>query len=90
MYVPAGRYTSGPIELFSNMILDIDAGATIEFPVASLPCTKGRYLGVEAVTPMPLIGGHDVENVTSRGAASLPRPTTKPGAKPIRAPMKST
>ena len=29
------------------MTLDIDAGATIEFPVAPLPFTKSRYLGVE-------------------------------------------
>src|SRR5204863_3137727 len=54
IYVPAGKYTSGPIELFSNMTLHVDAGATIEFPVAPLPFTKGRYLGVEALVPMPL------------------------------------
>jgi polygalacturonase len=56
VYVPAGKYTSGPIELSSNMNLDIDAGTTIEFPVASLPFTKSRYLGVETLAPMPLIG----------------------------------
>lgn len=71
IYVPAGKYTSGPIELFSNMTLDIDAGATIEFPVAPLPFTKGRYLGVETLVPMPLIGGHDVENVTVTGHGIL-------------------
>jgi polygalacturonase len=67
IYVPAGKYTSGPIELFSNMTLDVDAGATIVFPVAPLAFTKGRYLGVEALVPMPLIGAHDVENVTITG-----------------------
>jgi polygalacturonase len=67
IYVPAGKFTSGPIELFSNMILDVDAGATIEFPVAALPFTKGRYLGVEALTPAPLIGATGVENVTITG-----------------------
>jgi polygalacturonase len=71
VYVPAGRYRSGPIELFSNMTLEIDAGATIEFPVDALPFTKGRYLGVEALVPMPLIGGHDVENVTVKGRGIL-------------------
>src|ERR1035441_7822032 len=71
IYVPPGKYISGPIELFSNMILDIDAGATIEFPVAPLPFTKGRYLGSETLTPMPLIGGHDVENVTVTGRGTL-------------------
>lgn len=71
IYVPPGKYTSGPIELFSNMTLEIDAGATIEFPVAPLPFTKGRYLGVEALTPMPLIGGHDVQNVAVTGRGIL-------------------
>jgi len=71
IYVPAGRYTSGPIELFSNMTLDLDAGATITFPVAALPFVKGRYLGVEALVPMPLIGGTDVENVAVVGRGTL-------------------
>jgi polygalacturonase len=71
VYVPPGKYASGPIELFSNMILEIDAGATIAFPVAPLPFTPGRYLGVEALTPMPLIGGTNVENVTVRGGGIL-------------------
>ena len=71
IYVPPGKYASGPIELFSNMTLEIDAGAVVEFPVAELPFTKGRYLGVEALAPMPLIGGTDVENVTITGRGIL-------------------
>jgi polygalacturonase len=67
IYVPPGKYTSGPIELFSNMTLEVDAGATIEFPVAPLPFVKGRYLGVEALAPMPLIGATDAENVAITG-----------------------
>ncbi len=71
VYVPPGRYTSGPIELFSNMTLDLDAGAVVEFPVAELPFTRGRYLGIEALVPMPLIGGHDLENVAVTGRGLL-------------------
>jgi polygalacturonase len=71
IYVPPGKYTSGPIELFSNMTLEVDAGATIDFPVAPLPFTRGRYLGIEALLPMPLIGGHDVENVAVIGRGTL-------------------
>lgn len=71
IYVPPGRYSSGPIELFSNMTLEVDAGATIEFPVAPLPFTRNRYLGVETLAPMPLIGGHEVENVTVTGRGIL-------------------
>ena len=29
IFVPAGKYSSGPIELFSNMTLEIDAGAVV-------------------------------------------------------------
>lgn len=71
IYVPPGKYHSGPIELFSNMTLEVDAGATIEFPVAALPFVKSRYLGVETLAPMPLVGGHDVENVTVTGRGVL-------------------
>jgi polygalacturonase len=69
--VPPGRYTSGPIELFSNMTLEVGAGATIEFPVAALPFARGRYLGVETLMPMPLIGAHDVVNVAVTGRGIL-------------------
>jgi polygalacturonase len=71
IYVPPGRYISGPIELFSNMTLDVDAGATIAFPVAAIPFEKTRYLGVEALAPMALVGGRDVENVTVTGRGTL-------------------
>jgi polygalacturonase len=71
IYVPPGKYKSGPIELYSNMTLDVDAGAIIEFPVAPLPFTRGRYLGVEALVPMPLIGARDSENVAVTGRGIL-------------------
>lgn len=71
IYVPPGKYRSGPIELFSNMTLEIDAGATIEFPVAALPFVKTRYLGVETLAPMPLVGGRGVENVAVTGRGVL-------------------
>jgi polygalacturonase len=71
IYVPAGRYISGPIELFSNMTLRLDVGATITFPVAPLPLVPGRYLGVNALVPMPLVGGHDVDNVAVTGRGVL-------------------
>jgi polygalacturonase len=71
VYVPPGRYISGPIELFSNMTLEIDAGATVAFPAAPLPFTRGRQQGIEALTPAPLIGGHDLENVTITGRGIL-------------------
>jgi polygalacturonase len=71
IYVPAGHYNSGPIELFSNMTLDVDAGATINFPVAPIPFERTRYLGVETLAPMALIGARNAENVTVTGRGIL-------------------
>jgi polygalacturonase len=71
VYVPAGKYVSGPIELISNLTLYIDAGAIIHFPATVLPFTPGRQQGVEVPTPLPLIGGHDLENVSVIGRGVL-------------------
>src|ERR1039458_9638099 len=71
IYVPPGKYISGPIELFSNMTLDVDAGATINFPVAPIPFERTRYLGVETLAPMALIGARNAENVTVTGRGIL-------------------
>jgi polygalacturonase len=67
VYIPAGQYISGPIELVSNLILYIDAGAVIRFPAERLPFTKGRNQSIECLTAMPLIGGKNLENVTITG-----------------------
>ena len=71
IYVPPGKYTTGPIAFVSNMTLEIDAGAVVEFPATMLPFTKGRQQGVETLTPVPLIGGHDLENVAITGRGIL-------------------
>jgi polygalacturonase len=71
VFVPAGKYLSGPIELVSNLTLYFDAGAIVRFPAQRLPFTKGRQQSIEAITPVPLIGGHDLENVTVSGRGVL-------------------
>jgi len=71
VFVPAGHYVSGPIEMVSNLTLYLDAGATVEFPATTLPFTPGRHQGVETLTPVPLIGGHDLENVAVMGRGVL-------------------
>lgn len=71
VYVPAGQYISGPIELVSNLVLHVEAGATVRFPATRLPFTKGRWQGIEAITPAPLIGGRNLENVTITGRGVL-------------------
>jgi polygalacturonase len=67
VYIPAGKYVTGPIELVSNLVLHVEAGATVQFPAARLPYTKGRTQGIETIGPVPLIGGHDLENVSITG-----------------------
>ena len=71
VFVPAGHYVSGPIEMLSNLTLYFDAGAIVEFPATVLPFTPGRQQGIEALTPVPLIGGHDLENVAVVGRGVL-------------------
>jgi len=71
VYVPAGNYLTGPIELASNLTLEIEAGATVRFPATRLPFTRGRWQGIEAITPAPLVGGRNLENVTITGRGVL-------------------
>jgi polygalacturonase len=73
VYVPAGKYVTRPIELVSNLVLEIDAGAVLQFEATreGLAYTKGRLEGTDCITPVPLIGGHDLENVTIRGRGTI-------------------
>jgi len=71
VYVPPGNYVTGPIELVNNLVLDIDAGATVRFPARKLPFTEGREQGIECLTPVPLIGGRNLQNVTITGRGVL-------------------
>jgi hypothetical protein len=71
VYVPAGNYTTGPIQMVSNLTLYFDAGSVVRFPATVLPFTPGRQQGIETPTPIPLIGGHDLENVTVMGRGVL-------------------
>ena len=71
VFVPAGHYVSGPIEMVSNLTLYFDAGAIVEFPATVLPFAPGRQQGIETLTPVPLIGGHDLENVAVVGRGVL-------------------
>ncbi len=71
VFVPAGNYITGPIEMVSNMVLHLDAGATVRFPAAHLPFTEGREQGIECLTPVPLIGGRNLHDVAVIGQGIL-------------------
>ena len=90
VYFPAGLYVTGAIQLVSNLTLSIDAGATLKFhaDLSEYPLVKGRYEGTEAITPAPLIGGENLENVAITGRGTLTtdnaewiQATNKPEAK---------
>ncbi len=59
--VPAGRYTAGPIELYSNITLHVDAGATITFPCCTVVLCESRYIGVEALAPHAVGWRYDLD-----------------------------
>jgi polygalacturonase len=69
--IPPGHYVTGPIQLVNNLTLFVDSGATLEFAAARLPFTRGRQQGIECLTPVPLIGGRNLENVTITGRGVL-------------------
>ena len=69
--IPPGKYFTGPIELVSNLVLRIEAGAVVHFPAARLPYVPGRVQGIECLTPVPLIGGSNLENVTITGRGTI-------------------
>lgn len=71
IYIPSGNYVTGPITLTNNVVLDLAAGATLKFPAARLPFTPGREQGIECLTPVPLIGGRNLHNVTITGRGVL-------------------
>ncbi|HWB85668.1 MAG TPA: glycoside hydrolase family 28 protein [Bryobacteraceae bacterium] len=72
VFVPAGSYVTGPIQLASNVTFDIDAGATLRFQAtAQMPTWKGRMEGTDAITPVPLIGGANLENVAITGRGTV-------------------
>lgn len=73
VYFPAGTYETGAIELASNIVLNIDAGATLRFhtDLSEYPLVPGRSEGTEGITPAPLIGGRNLENVTITGRGTL-------------------
>jgi polygalacturonase len=72
VFVPAGKYVTGPIQLVSNLVFHLEAGATLHFPaVADMPLTQWRQLGTDGLTPVPLIGGSNLENVAVTGRGTL-------------------
>jgi polygalacturonase len=73
VFVPAGQYVSGAIELVSHMTLHIDAGATIRFAANrdEYPLVQSRFEGVETRAPQAMIGGHNLQDVAITGRGTI-------------------
>ncbi|MCX7708450.1 MAG: glycoside hydrolase family 28 protein [Clostridia bacterium] len=73
VYVPAGTYQTGPIQMESNITLFLDAGARLIFSTIKedYPVITSRWEGAEGLTYMPMIYGKNVENVSITGYGTL-------------------
>lgn len=73
LFVPAGTYRSRSIELKSNMVLYLDAGAEISFidRIEEYEIITGNFEGITRDMYKPLIYAKDAKNVTVRGNGVL-------------------
>jgi polygalacturonase len=73
VFVPAGHYVSGAIELVSNLTLYLDSGAVIRFAANrdEYPLSESRFEGTELRAPAAMLGGRNLENVTITGRGAL-------------------
>lgn len=73
VYVPCGRFLTGPIHLVSNTNLHLDAGAVLLFSqdVKDFPTVQSRWEGEEGEVYSPLIYGRKVRNVSVTGHGLL-------------------
>lgn len=71
--VPSGTYLTGPIRLYSNMELHLEAGAVLRFldREDAYPLRKCLYEGKLADRPSPCIGAYQAENVSITGFGVL-------------------
>ncbi|MDP4181023.1 MAG: glycoside hydrolase family 28 protein [Bacillota bacterium] len=73
VYFPAGTYLTGPVNLKSNIVLYIDAGANILFSddFDDYPAVWTRWGGCECYAYSPLIFAYGCSNVTITGRGTV-------------------
>ncbi len=73
IYVPAGEYLTGPIQLASNMTLYIESGAVLKFSnqLDDFPTVYTRWEGEEMEVYSPLIYAENSENIAVVGFGTI-------------------
>lgn len=73
VFVPAGKYLTGPIFLKSNLEFEVLAGATLlgSTNFADYPAISGWWEGLERTVYASMITGIDLENVAITGQGAL-------------------
>ncbi len=73
VFVPAGKYVTGPLFLRDNITLFLDAGATLlgSENTADYPLVTMRWEGVTRETHAPLIGGDGLHHVAVVGRGAI-------------------
>jgi polygalacturonase len=73
LFVPAGRYLTGSVQLFSNTTLQLEGGAEMLYSgnPADSPLVASRWEGTSAFIHAPLIYGAGAVNVAVRGRGTL-------------------
>lgn len=73
LFVPAGVYMTGPIELKSNMTLELEAGAVIRFldDPDAFPLVDTEFEGLSVMAYMPCVYARDAKRVRITGDGTL-------------------
>jgi len=74
LYFPAGHYLTGPITLKSNITLNLESGAVLNFSDDFddyLPYVEMRYEGIVMNSFHPLISAYEAENISIIGRGVL-------------------
>ncbi|WP_232834841.1 glycoside hydrolase family 28 protein [Pleomorphovibrio marinus] len=74
LYFPSGEYLTGAIELKSNLVVHLDAGAVLKFSTdfdEYLPFVEMRWEGTVMKSFSPLIYANEAENITITGRGTI-------------------
>lgn len=73
VYIPSGTFFTGPIQLYSNITLDLSPGAVLKFSTnqEDYEVVDSRWEGVSRKVYMSCIYGDNVDNVTISGSGTI-------------------